>query len=168
MSLCGPFYYSQVANLSHRNEQVSLLHCPKSSSDNQVDVFFPKCITSFQVKRSSYKMSINTVSNCIQTWIVSYLVPNSANKNARRCLGWRCNLKRKWNNINHIVHGNLTKLLKTSLSSLFCNYSAVRWILAQFVKLWNEDIYDTICLHFKAHKTILHFIYKYIHTGKCL
>ena len=107
----------------------------------------------------------------ITSWLlpsIEPLVPNSANKNARRCLGWRCNLKRKWNNINRIFHGNLTKLLKTSLSSLFCNYSAVWWILAQFIKLWNEDTYDTIGLHFKAHKTILHFIYKYIHTGKCL
>ena len=29
MSHCEPVPYSQETNLSHRNEQVSLLHCPK-------------------------------------------------------------------------------------------------------------------------------------------
>ena len=27
---------------------------------------------------------------------IHYLVPNSANKKANKCLGWRCNLKQKY------------------------------------------------------------------------
>lgn len=35
----------------------------------------------------------NVVFNQYHTPQEPYLVPNSANKNARRCFGWRCNLK---------------------------------------------------------------------------